>query len=146
MPLVGKGAFGQAYNGQAGVEIDSRLIVTQEVSNAPNDKKELAANVAAINPAWKAWLRATVESGFLSEEAVNSMECHEKGESTAVRVLAAVKRDRHGRRVADLEKTIPRSRKPGRAFKIGWRTGWPPKRGRQLYKQRQQTIEPVFGI
>ena len=51
MPLGGKGAFGQAYNAQAGVEIDSRLIVTQRVSNAPNDKKELAANVAAINPA-----------------------------------------------------------------------------------------------
>ena len=51
MPLGGKGAFGQAYHAQAGVEIDSRLIVTQRVSNAPNDKKELAANVAAINPA-----------------------------------------------------------------------------------------------
>ena len=38
MPLGGKGAFGQAYNAQAGVEIDSRLIVTQPVSNAPNDK------------------------------------------------------------------------------------------------------------
>ena len=59
MPLGGKGAFGQAYNAQAGVEIDSRLIVTQLVSNAPNDKKELAANVAAINPA--------VESGFISK-------------------------------------------------------------------------------
>ena len=80
------------------------LFVTQRVSNAPHDKKELAANVAAINPAVESVATVLVDSGFLSEEAVNSMECNEKDESTAGRVLAAVKRDRHGRRVADLEK------------------------------------------
>ena len=58
------------------------------------------------------------------------MECNEKGEAAAVRVLAAVKRDRHGRRVADLEKKDdPPEPEAGASFKIGWRTGWPPKRG-----------------
>ena len=32
MPLGGKGAFGQAYNAQAGVEIDSGSIVDQRRS------------------------------------------------------------------------------------------------------------------
>ena len=79
---------------------------------------------------WKAWLRVLVDSGFLSEEAVNSIECNEKGESTAVRVLAAVKRDRHGRRVADLEKKDdPRSRKPGRASRSDGAPGGHQSRG-----------------
>ena len=147
MPLGGKGAFGQAYNAQAGVEIDSRLIVTQRVSNAPNDKKELAANVAAINPAVESVATVLVDSGFLSEEAVNSIECNEKGESTAVRVLAAVKRDRHGRRVADLEKKDdPPEPEAGASFQDRMAHRVATKAGRQLYKQRQQTIEPVFAI
>ena len=35
MPCGGKTNFEQAYNGQAGVEIESRLIVTKQVSQAP---------------------------------------------------------------------------------------------------------------
>ena len=147
MPLGGKGAFGQACNAQAGVEIESRLIVTQRVSNAPNDKKELAANVAAINSAVGSVATVLVDSGFLSEEAVNSIECNEKGEATAVRVLAAVKRDRHGRRVADLEKKDdPPEPEAGASFQDRMAHRVATKAGRQLYKQRQQTLEPVFGI
>ena len=96
---------------------------------------------------WKAWLRVLVDSGFLSEEAVNSIECNEKGEFTAVRVLAAVKQDRHGRRVADLEKKDdPPEPEAGASFQDRMAHRVATKAGRQLYKQRQQTIEPVFGI
>ena len=73
MPLGGKGAFGQAYNAQAGVEIESGLIVTQRVIKAPNDKKELAANVAAIKSSVGSVATVLVDSGFLSEEAINSI-------------------------------------------------------------------------
>jgi hypothetical protein len=43
--------FEQSYNAQAAVEVDSRLIVGQRVSQAPNDKQELGPTVTAISPA-----------------------------------------------------------------------------------------------
>ena len=39
--------FEQCYNAQAAVEVASRLIVGQRVSQAPNDKQELVSNVPA---------------------------------------------------------------------------------------------------
>ena len=52
MPLGGKGAFGQALQrASRRGDREAGLSFTQRVSNAPNDKKELAANVAAINSA-----------------------------------------------------------------------------------------------
>jgi len=50
MPCGGKTNFEQAYNAQAGVEIQSRLIVTKRVSQAANDKQELVENVRAWSP------------------------------------------------------------------------------------------------
>jgi transposase len=40
--------FEQSYNAQAAVEVDSRLIVGERVSQAPNDKQELVPTLAAI--------------------------------------------------------------------------------------------------
>lgn len=44
MPVSG-GGFEQSYNAQAAVEIESRLIVGQHVSDAPNDKQQLEPGV-----------------------------------------------------------------------------------------------------
>ena len=43
--------FEQSYNAQAAVEVDSRLIVGERVSQAPNDKEELVPTVAAVGRA-----------------------------------------------------------------------------------------------
>ena len=145
--MPGGGAFVQAFNAQAGVEISSRLIVTQRVTNAPNDKRELAANMAVMEPAVGSVKTVLVDNGFYSEEAVRAVEENEQGESTGTRVLAALKRDRHGRRVADLEKKEdPCEPEPEAPFKDHMAHRVATKAGRLLYKQRQQTIEPVFGI
>ena len=137
----------QAFNAQAGVEIGSRLIVTQRVTNATNDKRELMANMAVMEPAVGRVKTVLVDNGFYSEEAVRAVETNELGESTGTRVLAALKRDRHGRRVADLEKKEdPLEPDPKAPFKDHMAHRVATKDGRQQYKQRQQTIEPVFGI
>ena len=126
--MPGGGAFVQAFNAQAGVEIGSRLIVTQRVTNAPNDKRELVANMAVMEPAVGSVKTVLVHNGFYSEEAVRAVEENEQGESTGIRVLAALKRDRHGRRVADLEKKRIRSNRTRRhLLKITWPIEWPPR-------------------
>ena len=61
-----KDGFQQCYNAQAGVDADSRLILGARVSQAPNDKEQLAPTRAAVcqhaSPA-----HVLVDSGFASE-------------------------------------------------------------------------------
>jgi transposase len=101
---TGSSGFQQCDNAQATVEVDSRLIVGARVSDAPNDKEQLAPDLAAIEPVAGPVAEVLIDSGFVSEEAVRSLEANADGSPTGVRVLAAIKRERHGRRVAQLEK------------------------------------------
>ena len=65
--------FEQCYNAQAAVEVDSRLIVGERVSQAPNDKQELAPTLAAIPTAAGTVAAALVDSGFFSTAAVQQI-------------------------------------------------------------------------
>ena len=62
--------FEQCYNAQAAVEVDSRLIVGERVSQAPNDKQELVPSVAAISQPVESVGTVLTDSGFYSEAAV----------------------------------------------------------------------------
>src|ERR1035437_2095515 len=66
--------FEQAYNAQAAVN-EVMLIVGQRVSDAPNDKQELVANVAALSPVVAGDVHAVlVDRGFYSAAAVQAVE------------------------------------------------------------------------
>jgi transposase len=139
--------FEQAYNAQAAVEIESRLIVAAPVCDAPNDKQQLGPTFAAIVPEAGAVAEVLIDSGFVSEQAVNQIEIDAQGQPTGVKVLAAVKRDPHGRTVAQLEKRDdPPAPSPEAPFLEHLAHRVATKAGRLRYKQRQQTVEPVFGI
>jgi hypothetical protein len=66
--------FEQSYNAQAAVEVESRLIVGERVSQAPNDKQELVPTLAAIPAEAGSVTAALVDSGFFSEKAVRQVE------------------------------------------------------------------------
>jgi hypothetical protein len=66
--------FEQAYNAQAAVEVESRLIVGQRVSDAGNDKEQLVPTVAAIPDGVGAVEAVLIDSGFYSEAAVKEVE------------------------------------------------------------------------
>ena len=139
--------FEQAYNAQAAVEIESRLIVGAPVVNAPNDKEQLAPTFAAIVAEAGPVAGVLIDSGFVSEKAVKQIEATADGQPTGVRVLAAVKRDAHGRTVAQLEKRDdPPAPPPDAPFLEHLALRVATQAGRQRYRQRQQTVEPVFGI
>lgn len=147
MPSGGKGRFEQAYNAQAAVEVDSRLIVGQRVSNAPNDKEQLLPTFESISEETGTVAEVLIDSGFLSEKAVESIEKNEQGESTGTVVLAPSGREKHGRTVAELEKKDDPPEPEGEASftdRMAHRVA--TKAGRARYKLRQQTVEPVFGI
>jgi len=135
--------FEQAYNAQAAVDIDSRLIVAQRVSDQPNDKEQLAPTVKALPKEVGGDLREVLaDSGFASEAAIREVECD--GGPT---VLAAVERTSHHRTVEDLERREDPPEPPPEAPRLErmrWRLR--TRAGKALYKLRQQTVEPVFGI
>lgn len=137
-----KDGFQQAYNAQAGVECESRLIVGARISQAPNDKEQLEPTLLAVfeqvAPAC-----VLVDSGYVSEAAIKRVETNAPG----LIVLAAMAREAHGRTVSQLEKHEDPP-EPGAdapfAKKLAHRTATAA--GRARYKLRQQTVEPVFGI
>ncbi len=139
--------FEQSYNAQAAVEVESRLIVGERVDTAPNDKEQLVPTLAAVVPEVGPVAEVLIDSGFVSEEAVRAVEEDTPGGPSGVRVLAALKRERHGRTVAQLEKKV-NPPEPAVDAPFGERMAHrvATKAGRARYKLRQQTVEPIFGI
>jgi len=135
--------FEQAYNAQAAVETDSRLIVAARVTAAPNDKEQLAPTVQAVPPAIREQINAVLtDNGFYSAAAVAQVEAD--GGPT---VYVALDKTSHHRRVADLERqTDPPAPAPDAAPSAHMRHRLQTQAGRALYRLRQQTVEPVFGI
>ena len=137
-----KDGFQQAYNAQAGVESESRLVVGARVTQATNDKQQLVPTLAAVrehvSPS-----HVLVDSGYSAQVAITQIE----SETPGLRVLAALIREPHGRTVAQLEKRAdPAEPAPDAPFadRMRWRTATAA--GRALYDLRKQTVEPVFGI
>jgi len=139
--------FEQSYNAQAAVEVESRLIVGERVSQAPNDKQELVPTLAAIPTAAGPVAAALVDSGFFSEQAVRAVEQTEAGTATGTVIYAAVEKTGHHRSVTDLEKQAePAPPAADASVQEVMRHRLKTTVGKTLYKLRQQTVEPVFGI
>ena len=139
--------FEQSYNAQAAVEVDSRLIVGERVSQAPNDKEQLVPTVAAVSPPVASVAAVLTDSGFYSEAAVQAVEQDAAGQATGTTVYAAVEKKEHHRTVSDLErKNDPVAPAAGASVGEIMKYRLQTAAGKSKYKLRQQTVEPVFGI
>lgn len=139
--------FEQSYNAQAAVEVQSRLIVGERVSQSPNDKQELVADVQAIPSPAGVVEAVLIDSGFYSENAVRAVEQTTTGQPSGTTVYAAMERKRHHRSVADLErKAEPNPPAACASVREVMKHRLATATGKQKYKLRQQTVEPVFGI
>ena len=139
--------FEQAYNAQAAVD-GAMLIVGARVSDAPNDKQELPASVAAISPVVQAEVKnVLVDSGFYSAAAVAAVEQKPDGTPSGVTVYAAVEKHSHHKTVADLlPQPEPPALGPAASAKEHMAHRLKTAVGQALYRLRKQTVEPVFGI
>lgn len=139
--------FEQAYNAQAAVD-GAMLIVGARVSEAPNDKQELAPTVAAISPVVAPDVEAVlVDSGFYSEAAVRAVEQKADGTPSGVTVYATVEKHSHHKTVEDLlPQPDPAAPGPQASAKEQMAHRLKTAAGQSLYKLRKQTVEPVFGI
>jgi transposase len=139
--------FEQSHNAQAAVEVESLLIVGERVSQAPNDKEQLAPTVAAVGQPVESVAAVLTDSGFYSEAAVQAVEQNAAGQPTGTTVYAAVEKKEHHRTVSDLErKNDPVAPAAGASVGEIMKYRLQTAAGKSKYKLRQQTVEPVFGI
>jgi transposase len=141
MPVSG-GGFEQAYNAQAAVDAGSLLVVAAAVTQATNDKEQVApmlAHFAALPKSLGKIEQLLADTGFYSGK--NVAVC----EAAAIKPLIAVARDEHhaGWRDRFTEPALlPEDATPVARMAHQLKT----KAGRAAYALRKQTVEPVFGI
>jgi transposase len=134
--------YRQAYNAQAVVDAGgSQLILAARVSNCASDRNELVANIEAIPAALGVPETVLADNGYANGDEVASLA------GINIEVLVATgaegRRRRHDFRPLKAET-------PAKQAKAEWLRSMAAKlaseEGRALYRLRQQTVEPVFGI
>ena len=135
--------FEQSYNAQAAVEEESMLIVSNTLSDQPNDKQELLPVLDAAKSNGFEAGKVLADTGYYSEANIAGAQ------SRKVEPCIAVEKQSHG---IDLESILEDSpaevpelpteatAKEQMAHKLK------TPEGAELYKLRKQTVEPVFGI
>jgi transposase len=140
--------FEQSYNAQAAVDTETMLVVGEYVTNHANDKQELGRIAGSIDGEVYTAETVSADTGFFSEEAVKEVERRdEQGKAWGPLVYCAVEKQRHHRRVQDLEKQEePPEVKAEATVKEEMVRRLKSREGKAIYKKRKETVEPVFGI
>lgn len=141
MPASGK-SFQQAYNVQAGVETESLLIVTEHVTQAVHDKREVTPTLEALDQLPEALGKAEAllaDNGYYSEANVKACQAEK-----LIPYIAAGREGHHlslEQRWAD-PPPLAAEADAVEAMKHRLQT----RQGRAIYGRRKCTVEPVFGI
>ena len=141
MPTSGAG-FEQGYNAQAAVDGQTMMVVIPNVSQAPNDKREITPVLHKVQALPQALGHVTVllgDTGYFSAANVDACEAH------GIEPMLAIKRESHHLPVLQrfaADAPAPDTDDP--VARMAHRLG--TKQGRALYGLRKQTVEPVFGI
>ena len=139
---VNGGGFEQCYNAQAVVDTESMLVMVAHVTQATNDKEQIAPLVERlqalpgdIHPPET----LLADTGYFSEKNVDT--CH----AAAIEPLIAVGRDQHHPHWRErFEEPGPLSEAASPVERM--RHSLKTQAGRATYGLRKQTVEPVFGI
>lgn len=141
MPISG-GGFEQCFNTQTSVDTDSLLILGTHVTQATNDKQQVAPALARL-----AGLPTTLgdvntllaDTGYFS--AANVQACMDNG----ITPMLAMKRERHHLDVFErFAPDVPAPADADAVTQMAHRLS--TQAGRALYGLRKQTVETVFGI
>jgi hypothetical protein len=127
--------FEQAYNAQAAVDADSQVIVAAGLTNAGNDKQQLAPMAEQIETnTGRTPKEMSVDNGYCSEDNLEELE------RLGIRGYVATGRQKHGKASATGKgagRSGTRVQRMSRRLKQGGH--------RSRYRLRKQTVEPVFG-
>jgi len=140
MPVSG-GGFEQAYNAQAGVDTETHLVVTQFVTQAPNDKEQVepALEILTTLPEALGQVETMLtDNGFFSEANVKAAQ------DRGIEPLMALGREAHHQSLAE-RMHEPEAPAPGASALERMTHRLKTAEGRALYGLRKSTVEPVFG-
>ena len=141
MPSSG-GGFEQAYNAQAGVDMQTHLIVEQHVTQHTNDKQEMEPalnNIAVLPEVLGQVENLLTDTGYFSESNVD--RCKE----AHIEPLMPQKREKHNLPLMDRFKEDPQAPiDPTAVQAMNHRLQ--TEEGKALYAKRKSTVETVFGI
>ncbi|MEM8839802.1 MAG: IS1182 family transposase [Pseudomonadota bacterium] len=134
--------YRQAYNAQAAVDADgSQLIVGAEVSQCASDRGELAKDIAAIPAELGKPSDVLADNGFANGDEVKKVE--DQGINALVATGAEGRQREYDFRPEKLGKE---PKEPKAQWLKEMATKLETEEGREKYRLRQQTVEPVFGI
>jgi len=132
--------FAQHYNVQVAVDQASLFIVANSLSNHPNDKAEAEPTLAALAPQLGQVAAAALDNGFFSPATIKA--CEQRG----IEPYIATGREAHHRSwqtfFAKEGEPPPESASP----KVKMAYQLQTELGREIYRLRKCTVEPVIGI
>ena len=139
MPVSG-GGYMQAYNAQASVEHDSRLIVEEHVTQNVNDKKEVTPTLKWFeeNPLLSPDT-LVADAGYFSDDNVKLCEDKE------IIPYISFGKEQHNQPIEDRFKEpqeLPENPTLIETMKHRLQT----KEGKEIYSQRKCVVEPTFGV
>lgn len=134
--------YRQSYNAQAVVDAEgSQLVLGTRVSTSASDANELGADIQAIPAEFGRPETVLADNGYAHQDEV------ERVEAEGVEVLVSMGAESWQRRY---DFRPPKAAKTSATTPSPWVQSMKDKleseRGRALYRLRQQTVEPVFGI
>lgn len=132
--------YDQHYNVQVAVTQDSLFIVANSLSNHPNDKQEAQPTLDALPEKLGQPEGVAMDNGYFSASNI------EASEKLGIEPYIATGREPHYKRVEDLLGNLPdeppadASPKDKMAYKLATDIG------KEIYRLRKCTVEPVIGI
>ncbi|MCW2135469.1 IS1182 family transposase [Arthrobacter sp. VKM Ac-2550] len=137
------GSYHYCYTGQAVVDADHQVIVTNELNNTAVDVQQLAPMIEntaeTLGQLPSQW---TIDAGYCSAGNLEHVRQIEADNDGSTEFFIATGRLKHGEQVQD----APRGRIPNNATaKERMARKLKTKRGKAVYARRKAIIEPVFG-
>ena len=141
MPTAG-GGFEQAYNAQAGVDVDTHLIVEQHVTDHTNDKQEVTPALERLNALPEALGEV---DALLADTGYHSRANLEQCATAGVEPYIPEARQHHNPPLCErFAEDPPAPSDPGPVEATAHRLR--TRAGKARYAKRKSTVETVFGI
>lgn len=129
-------SFEQAYNAQIAVDGEAQIIVSHDVTQDANDKKQLVPMIKKIEEnLGRLPVNASADTGYCSAENLNAEELKD------VDLHIAPDKEKHGKQ--GNESDVARDENSTIVDKM--RQKLKTEAGRAIYKMRKAIVEPVFG-
>jgi transposase len=132
--------FDQHYNAQIAVDQTSLLILANSLSNHPNDKAEAEPTLAALSPDLGQVDAAALDNGYFSPATLKA--CEQRGIEPYIATGRETQHQSWQTFFAQESEPPPDTASPKVKMAYKLQTDI----GREIYRLRKSTVEPVIGI